>query len=1429
MNAQRIVKLTTLDGEAYLFSSHQPPFGKQERFTSVRAAEIFVERFYYSAFDELREIASWSTATTYFSAEMKELTDEDLYKRIAESLFEQSLFAFQSPQQAPSTYYPPTKIPTDLIAKTNDKKAKSTDDSPHKSESKSSDTPQNESSKKHAKAGDPVSLVTGEENLTLTDVRLPFGLVWQRTYRSSLSDKNTGLGFGWRHIFQYELKDVLDEKEQIIGWLFVDEMGDSILFPPVSKGGVSYQTYTDSTCQYHPNGYRLVTINGSVQVKFVQVEELWLASEIRLGLMKTVNLEYSRNHRITQVNVNRQAKLELQYNKQGLLVEIRHPTTLATLAEYQYDRTFCLTRATDEHRQAESYQYSDTCLLTRRTRATGFSHYFDWIGRGVSAKCVSNWADDGAYRYTFEFQPTQSTVVDPRGHAWRYKHNEQGKLLERESPESRRWVYEYDSKGHLVNEVSPDGCYVTYTYNQFGQLKNKRHSSGATEHFDYDEFGCSTRHQLPDGETIENQFNALGQLVWQQSKEGKQERYRYDKHGRLVEKVIDAGACVQWWWDDEHQLRAKKTNKSLFRYSYDEHDLVNGIAYPEGLVSGFERNQNRLLTRLYFQNSKDEILREHRYEYDDYGRVKLISTPRGEVEINWSSLAQPVEVFKQNKSVMSFSYDEERNLKTIERSDGCKYEFAYTPDGQIQSTINFDQIHTSYTYDKAERLSKIRRRTNQVSFRYDDLGRVVNIRAIGSGKGVENHFQYSLGGKLIHVHNRFSMSSYTYKDTKLVSEQQGRYSFHNRYLNNGLLQSQCYSDGTEISYQYDEYGVVCSISIQGGAHTTIQFKYDDLQRITRIQYGTKGETKEFDGLGRLKRQIWESLERKYHYNAQHLLSLIVDSEKGPQHYQYDDLGHLERVKTQTSEESYIYDSFGNFNDEGAQLEYDRLVEYHGVRYDYDELGNRTSSQGNGLEQRCTYDAKGQLIFVESEGRLCQFEYDALGRRIKKISENGTTEFIWQGSHLVGEYSRSGYRWYLYQPNSFVPLALIENGECYFYQCNQIGTPERLVDSKGQVVWQAAYDTFGFAHVAIETVKNNLRLQGQYFDIETGLHYNLARYYDPQIGRFIQPDPLGLLGGTNHYQFAPNPVSWVDPLGLCAKEDAHTVLAGHNDNAPERMVYEKAAVNISGPTIEELIADPTLQGINAVNIDPISMMVEGIEDMINAGNAFIDNPSFSTATSMAITAIPGRYAEKVVDELPLKKLDNAMVKSLRTMKRFKVPCFEPGATIKSKFKGKERELESHFARQLRHQEAGLNDLTVGEYIENRNRYKEMKRAGTGMVQEDFRKQFSRQLNSSLAESFKLKMSPMEAKKAAKQRTSEIMDNLAALHDPDMIAGGADKVNRMGNKGVNSSIGSQWRTKSRLTQMDEQAQRAFENLGPNTKMNVSLERCPLRGIK
>ncbi len=114
-------------------------------------------------------------------------------------------------------------------------------------------------------------------------------------------------------------------------------------------------------------------------------------------------------------------------------------------------------------------------------------------------------------------------------------------------------------------------------------------------------------------------------------------------------------------------------------------------------------------------------------------------------------------------------------------------------------------------------------------------------------------------------------------------------------------------------------------------------------------------------------------------------------------------------------------------------------------------------------------------------------------------------------------------------------------EIAFYQCDHLGTPQELTDHDGKVVWSAQYKAWGQAKEAISEaartagIWNPVRFQGQYFDEETGLHYNRYRYYDPEGARYITADPIGLLGGTNAYQYAPNPTSWIDPLGLRSKK------------------------------------------------------------------------------------------------------------------------------------------------------------------------------------------------------------------------------------------------------------------------------------------------------
>ena len=185
-----------------------------------------------------------------------------------------------------------------------------------------------------------------------------------------------------------------------------------------------------------------------------------------------------------------------------------------------------------------------------------------------------------------------------------------------------------------------------------------------------------------------------------------------------------------------------------------------------------------------------------------------------------------------------------------------------------------------------------------------------------------------------------------------------------------------------------------------------------------------------------------------------------------------------------------------------------------------------------------------------------YDYNPLGRRIakSKLNKQGEkqchTQFIWAGSHLVQEIrkGKNGTETdrtftYIYtHPDSYEPLA-----QCYqesenaqhtvnYFHCDQIGVPREMTDSQGKLLWKGRYDAWGqLIHDsnrhAQRTTHQPFRLQNQYFDQETGLHYNFLRYYEPTLGRFITQDPIGLMGGMNLYRFEGTVQNQIDPLGL----------------------------------------------------------------------------------------------------------------------------------------------------------------------------------------------------------------------------------------------------------------------------------------------------------
>ncbi|MDR3411773.1 MAG: RHS repeat-associated core domain-containing protein [Formivibrio sp.] len=247
-------------------------------------------------------------------------------------------------------------------------------------------------------------------------------------------------------------------------------------------------------------------------------------------------------------------------------------------------------------------------------------------------------------------------------------------------------------------------------------------------------------------------------------------------------------------------------------------------------------------------------------------------------------------------------------------------------------------------------------------------------------------------------------------------------------------------------------------------------------------------------------------------------------------------------------EAFSHDPAGNLLSQAPALDGDRvnvkgnrLLMQGDAHYDYDAYGNLIRERrgaGQRLVTEYKYDAQHRLIEAQlPNGQAATYRYDAFGRRIEKTVAGKTTEFIWQGERLIAESATGHYRSYVYEPGTFRPLAMLD-GEGpsqalpYYYQLDHLGTPQELTSSAGAILWSARYKAYGnVAKLEVAEVDNPLRFQGQYFDAETGLHYNRHRYYNPGTGRFLTPDPIKLAGGLNNYRYVPNPTGWVDPLGL----------------------------------------------------------------------------------------------------------------------------------------------------------------------------------------------------------------------------------------------------------------------------------------------------------
>ena len=451
---------------------------------------------------------------------------------------------------------------------------------------------------------------------------------------------------------------------------------------------------------------------------------------------------------------------------------------------------------------------------------------------------------------------------------------------------------------------------------------------------------------------------------------------------------------------------------------------------------------------------------------------------------------------------------------------------------------------TRFDYDPITgNLTKARNHHSSVEFTYDELDRLIGETTVHNGQSATVGYQYDPLGNRIRT----------------------------------IL-----PDGRHIDYLYYGSGHLHQISLDGEVVSDIE--RDKLHREIQRTQGSISSLYDYDPMGRLKSQrtvrngtqtlhgkqnplAGGVVNRRYAYDKAGNLIQSADQRSGVLHYVYDKIGRIQEARnSQTGRsETFAFDPAHNIlsnkppegKGKGSNISSgNRLKEYNGIEYTYDALGNLIYRQlPNGENQYYQYDLENQLVRAEikkpaGNTEIWTYAYDPFGRRLSKerqdklawtSTEPKRTHFVWDGTRLLQEYTYKGCYTYIYtDQDSYEPLAQVfdnaKDGKQYlaYFHTDQVGIPREMTDIHGNLLWYGEYTAWGRLKKDERVYKNAhqpFRLQNQYFDEETGLHYNLMRYYEPEAGRFVNQDPIGLLGGDNFYQFGPNITVWIDPLGL----------------------------------------------------------------------------------------------------------------------------------------------------------------------------------------------------------------------------------------------------------------------------------------------------------
>lgn len=871
------------------------------------------------------------------------------------------------------------------------------------------------------------------------------------------------------------------------------------------------------------------------------------------GLGRLVSISYP------EVVVNGEELVHPEYMYSYDLFD--HPTSIidpkGNCTNHTYNIRGKVIRSQYPDEQEEHFQYKISGSLWKHQRTDGITQTFTYDPFGnISA---------------VHFYEVGGFGAKPPFRKDRYRYNA-FHLLAKDENNSRSF-FEYDAQGRLERSTQATNESIVRTSHGY----REETENGRTQEFFYDQFGniesikkwktdntyslYIQRHNLlgqleeeriesEKGETLFKKryiYNEQGQLAsitgCPQNQESRLLYFEYDHKGRVIKKVDATGAETSYDYDENYIDALGK--RALLKTTTDPMgNQTKEVIYLSGQVA-----------EIIHQDASGSVLSKVGYNYD----------------INQTLLsenAQSLEGYSNTATHSVFySLNHEGQLESITQGSGCL-------------------------------------RYKQKSYLYDPYGRVSDVHVPGFEKPV--HYEYDANGDLqsITYGNPNQSCAYTFKkkakDRVLIQRiNDKKRGVRSQFDESGILLAETYVDekgsyGLEIGA--DDEGCITKITLPDQSY--IQYFYDGPFVKAVARYSARGKklychkVSQRDGLGQPILEIlpgelgeirtqYDELGRKAEIQTKYFSEIIgsfdpngnllekasiTQYEECSEVFKYDGLSRLIAEQGRESND-YEYDALSNCITSNELLheinQRNQLQQVGDSLYEYDASGNLQSRMDTSGKTVFQFDALGRLIAVEKGKEHVKYTYDAWGRRLTKQvdSESGpkTYRYFYLGSYELGCIDEQGKIVELRLPSNpndpdRAEIVSIELNNRVFVPVQDIqGNVRCLVDLKTkQVVESYKYSAFGSETIfnaegkpiSESRINNPWRYQSKRKDGETGLMYFGQRYYDPQIRRWISPDPLGTIDGPNPYTFTRNnPFKYVDPFGL-ASEAKHACACGY---------------------------------------------------------------------------------------------------------------------------------------------------------------------------------------------------------------------------------------------------------------------------------------------